>query len=513
MELAPNSIHQQPEMDTSPERQRQPLFGGEAAIGPTTAAVEASNAGGVLLNIGIVADIGPGSIFTTLPGAGAPPVELKVTQSLGLGRSLAQIQPPGGAVKAGDIVQLKAAVPWERPDLLVYAGTSNPSLSEVEDAVAAVTGAHLTLPNDPSRDPWTYHLYWDATHWTLHAHSKPASGTRPKPELPVDLGAKLTSKALSRVPAESVVWFDPPLPREAVQGLLPLPAADAPKLAARLTNDRDKAVYVIGSKLTESEPSGNTVSYAWYKRSDVDNEVQTPKGMGPGCSPGSSYPLHTEWIDQPTPDSTAAALTKYAINLAKLNGWFLLQSSPLSEHQQFPYTLALRQVNGGPDIGQNGKTPAGYYDLYLTGHPTEDTKPQWVYVLSFDCQGHGSVVWPYDAPPDAPPDIISQRPKMFPVDDASKLAAEIMLPGYPFPVKPPFGTDTYMLLTTSTPLHDYHALAFDRLVSKGVTDNPLEELLDDTSGGTRSAGEPIPTDWGVWAMQVQSAPNTTQPAP
>jgi hypothetical protein len=497
MELAPNSIHQQPEMDTLPERRRQPIFGGEAANGPTTAAVVNVLPEGVLLDIGIVADIGPGSIFASMPSAGGTPIKLTVTHSLGLGRSVAQILPPGSTVHAGDIVQLKEAVPWQRPDLLLYAGPSNPTLSDIRDAVAAFKVAHLDLPSDPSQDSWKYHLYWDTGHWMLHSHSKPAGGNRTELEPAIDLGVKLTAQALNRLPSETMVWFDAPLPREVVQTLLPPPTQDAPHVAAQLTRDRTKAMYVVGAKL-----SGNTVSYAWFKRSDVDDEIQTQKWMGAGCSPGSAYPLHTEWIDQTTPDAMSAALNKYAVKIAKLNGWLLLQSSPLSKHQQFPYALVLRAVNGGPDIGPNGITHPGEYDLYLVGKQGDDAAPQWVYVLSIDCQGNATIVWPYDAPPDR----ISQPPKKFPVDEASKFAPEVRLPGYPFPVKPPLGTDTYLLLTTSTPLSDYHALAFDRLVSKAVANNPLEELLDDTSGGTRLSGGPIPTDWGVWAMQVQSKP-------
>ena len=470
MELAPDSIHQQPEIDTTPERRRQPIFGGEAAHGPSTAAVVQVTSDGALLDIGIVADIGPGSIFTSMPIPNGRPVELKVTTSLGLGRSLAQVQPPG-SVKAGDIVQLKATVPWKRPDLLVYAGTSNPSLADVQYAVAAVRTANLTLTPDPTQDPWEYHVYWDATHWTLCQHSKLAVGVHPKLVPPVNLGPKLTAQTLSRVPAGSVVWFDPPLPSEAAEDLLPAPTGDAPHLAARITADRGTAVYVIGSTLTKSERLGNTVSYAWFKRSDVDAEVQTPKWMGEGCSPGSSYPLRTNWIDKPSPASTAEALSTSAVKLAKLNGWFLLQSSPLSEHGQFPYTLALRSANGGENIGQNGTTYSGSYYLYLTGTPTPHTQPKWVYVLNIDCQGNGTVVWPYDAPPDRP-DKPSVPAAMFPVDDKHKLATEIKLPGDPFPVQAPLGTDTYILLSTLTRLSDYHALEFDRVVAGCRRESP-----------------------------------------
>jgi hypothetical protein len=36
--------------------------------------------------------------------------------------------------------------------------------------------------------------------------------------------------------------------------------------------------------------------------------------------------------------------------------------------------------------------------------------------------------------------------------------------------------------------------------------DPLEELLDATSAGTRSAARPTPTNWSVQALQTQSLP-------
>jgi hypothetical protein len=510
MELAPNSIHQQPEMDTSPERRHQPLFGGEAEKGPTTAAVVQICPDGVLLDIGIVADIGPGSVFATMPPAGGTPVELKVTKSLGLGRSMAQIQTPGGTVEAKDIVQLKAAVPWQRPDLLVYTGASNPALAEIQNATAAVIAAHLALTPDPSKNPWDYHLYWNDGRWMLASRSKTSLGVHAQIKLPVVLGSRVTPGALSRMPTGSGVWFDPPLPKETAEGLFPARQGNAPPIAAKLTPSREQAVYVIGARLTV-EKSASTISYAWFKRSDVDAEVQTPGWMGDGCSPGSSYPLRTNWVDTSSANATAEALNKSAAKLAKLNGWFLLQSSPLSEHSQFPYTLALLLKDSNNPIGQNGTTYTGKYYLELVGNPTSTTKPQWVYVINIDCQGNGEVVWPYKLHTGRA-DEESQPPAKFPVED--RLTTEIQLPGEPVPVEAPLGTDTYILLTTSTPLSDYHALDFDGVVGgqKAIA-NPLEELLYSTSSGSREANGPIPTDWGVWAMQVQSKPKSDSSMP
>ena len=74
----------------------------------------------------------------------------------------------------------------------------------------------------------------------------------------------------------------------------------------------------------------------------------------------------------------------------------------------------------------------------------------------------------------------------------------------------PLGTDTYVLLTTSSPLADASALEFKGVVTRGAKSatpvDPLEELLDATSAGTRSATRPTPTNWSVQALQTQSLP-------
>jgi hypothetical protein len=82
----------------------------------------------------------------------------------------------------------------------------------------------------------------------------------------------------------------------------------------------------------------------------------------------------------------------------------------------------------------------------------------------------------------------------------------------------PLGTDTYLMLTTSTPLADPSALEFKGVVTRGArlatATDPLEELLDATSAGTRSATRPTPTNWSVQTLQTQSrkeAPANSKP--
>jgi hypothetical protein len=83
----------------------------------------------------------------------------------------------------------------------------------------------------------------------------------------------------------------------------------------------------------------------------------------------------------------------------------------------------------------------------------------------------------------------------------------IPLPGSNFGIAPPLGTDTFILLTTSSQLPNPEVLNFEGVVrggSRGLS-TPLDELLEATSGASRGAALTTPTDWGVQVLQTHSA--------
>jgi hypothetical protein len=84
---------------------------------------------------------------------------------------------------------------------------------------------------------------------------------------------------------------------------------------------------------------------------------------------------------------------------------------------------------------------------------------------------------------------------------------QILLPAGNFHITPPFGTDTYILLSTSARLSNPDALNFESVVRGGVNaTTPLETLLFSTSAGTRGNTMEMPTDWGVEYLQMHSQP-------
>jgi hypothetical protein len=488
MEVAPGATHQQPELDTSVARRQQPLFGGTAGSGPPTAAIVSADAAGIILDIGAAADIGPGSEFTQLTESQGVRAVLRVSDSIGVARSRAAVISPAGAtVHATDVMELTKWVPAARPALSFYAGASNPPSAEIQDALYVVRSARLNFAADPSRDRWTHHLTWDGSRWMLEIHTQNPPPGPGKKDKPIVLGAKLSPSTLKKIPPAGVVWFDAPLPRESASALL-APESGPPPSAAVLTSDRTQAMYVIGGTLTDAG-----ISYAWFKRSDIDAEVQTPNGSGAGCSPNSPYPLRTDWVA--SQDKPELALSASAVQLARLNGWLQLGSSSLTGQADFPYRLTLRRVSENQDVIDGGTTyDQATYEPALVGGRKAAVSPRWVYVLSIDCQGKGVLLFPYEGAPNG----------QFPTEE-EKLD-RILLPDDHIVVGNPLGTDTYLMLTTSTQLANPYALEFKGVVTRGAVkaEDPLEELLDSTSAGTRGASRPAPTNWSIQMLHTQS---------
>jgi len=491
----------QPALDSTSKRRHQPLFGGDAPKGPPLASVvSVDDDGSIILDIGPASDIGTGSEFTQINPVNGVKAVLRVTGQQSFARSQAElVAQPQAVVRAKDPVVLTQWVPAPRPSVYFYPGAGNLPLAKIRAAAAVVSNAGIPLVKDPSSDLWTHILTWNGTAWTLQAR-KPQAGPGKPPLLdqrnapPVlVLGSSLTADALAKkLPAKSIVWFSPPLPAEL--GASVLTDKDS---AAQLTPDRSTALYIAAGV-----QNADGLSYAWFERGDYEADVQTPPGYGRGCSPNSPFPLRTDWVpldgDAAQGNDPAQSLSDAAVKLAKLNGWLKLQSS-VTGTKSFPYTLGLERASDNKPAEDGGKTYKDeLYTFTLNGSIDAVTKPRWVYVLSIDCQGTGNLLWPQGGPGGR-----------FPTDKGR--LASIPLPDSTFQISKPFGTDTYILLTTSTQLPDPSVLNFTGVVkgpSRGGGSNPLEDLLRSTSTATRAAHVPVPTDWSLQTVQTHSQSTT-----
>lgn len=480
---------QQPTLDGTRQRKEQPLFGGEATKGKLLAAVLNADDEGVILDVGSVADVGIGSEFVALAESQGKKVTLRITGAAGINRSVATVVAPAGAkIVPGDVFELAKWVPAERPSLYFWVPASNLSQSQIISAVKQVRSSGVRLVDDPSIESWDYVVRWDGSQWTVQKAG--VSG--------VDLlGSTLTAELLRRkVEKNAAVWLDVPPPGELASLLL----KNDPQSAAQSTTNEAQATYLLAGVITDNGPA-----YAWYNRGYLMGGRLTPAGYGKGCSPDSPYPIRSNWIgpssrswpDGPVTD-TAATLKLLAAKLAKLNGWLQLQSSVTGD-SDYPYHLVLQRLRDrvvAEDKGSSYQDDS--YQMLLQARGDTRTSPRWVYVLSIDCQGTGQLLFPQQGGGNRYP------------QEAGRLD-QIPLPGANFKITPPFGTDTYVLLTTSTPLSDPAVLNFEGVVrgaERGLS-SPLETLLGSTSAGTRGSMAEMPVDWGVEYLQMHSQPKKT----
>jgi hypothetical protein len=431
----------------------------------------------VILDIGAVSDIGLGSEFVSVPLAAGEKVTLRITEAEGVDRSIGTVVSPAGAkVAAKDVFELAKWIPAKKPNLYFWVPVSQLTQAQITAAVSEARLSGVRLVNDPSREAWSHLISWDGSQWTLQK-----AGVRGADPLAATLTADLIKRKL---PRDAVVWLNLP-PAAEVSTLL---LRNDPTSAAQTTASEVQAMYVLAGTVTDSGPA-----YTWYNRGELIAGRQTPAGYGNGCSADSPYPIRTEWASGV---DTAATLTQFAARLAKLNGWIQLLQSGAAGGSDYPYHLSLLREADSTTAEDKGKTHADdVYQIMLQARGDTRADPRWVYVLAIDCQGKGDLMFPQQG-----------GNNRYPLE-AGRLD-QIRLPGARFKILPPFGTDTYVLLSTSTQLANPDALSFERVTRGPLKEasSPVEMLLISTSAGEQGVTLETPTDWGVEYLQTHSQP-------
>ena len=74
---------------------------------------------------------------------------------------------------------------------------------------------------------------------------------------------------------------------------------------------------------------------------------------------------------------------------------------------------------------------------------------------------------------------------------------------------PPFGVDTYVLLSTAQPIPDPAVLEFNGVRTRGANGNgaarnPLTRLLTHIGSSTRGVSAEAPADWSIERLSLRS---------
>ncbi len=301
------------------------------------------------------------------------------------------------------------------------------------------------------------------------------------------LGAALPGAALLAGEAPAGLLVEVPAPSALVEAIDAFRGRRARGI--EWTAQAEQADFVLAGRLRRGR-----LEFAW---------VRPGAGAGESSLPGRSHflpLLEGERRRQEGAESLAEELLDSARALAKIHGWLQLASPP---EGAWPYRLVLRR--GGEELDWGAELCEGdHYDLALVADPERlcgAVESRFVYVFGLDSAGQVQLLYPdrNTGSSDNRVPGTEQAPESPP--------AEIRLSqGQRFFVQPPFGTDTYFLLTTAKEIATPWIIESEPVRSGDEREeHPLAELLLRCTPAYRS-DQPlaVPANWSIDRLRVRT---------
>jgi hypothetical protein len=391
------------------------------------------------------------SVGTELRASAA---RLTVTALRGVTECEARVQ-SGAAPSPGALLAVSAwAMPPVRP-LRIWTPRSPHTWSDIASVARSLSSEAaqhgVQWITDPLDLTPSQLLRWSGSDWEL------LTGDKIK-----HLGQNAaTIAAIARLPRGSTLFVQ-----------FPAPAALIDRIAAEGVEQAmsaEDADYVLAGRFT-----GRDLSYAWVRPS-VNKSDRRNTGL----------PVRTAWIAE---QKTASTLHAALLTLRRIHGWQLLES-PASD--RFPYQLAARRARDGMLVTDGDAIVAREtYELVLRRISPARIPKRYIYAFVVDTNGKSTLLFP-------PPTAGSVENRFQPTEPEIALGESSA-----FRATPPYGVDTYFLLTTEDPLPNPSILEWNGVrAPKSLT--PLERLLLQP---TRALGAALPTKWSITKTTLESLP-------
>ena len=398
-------------------------------------------------------------------------VRLRITALRGFGRSEARAETPGRSVPLGvRSGALLEVVGWAAPRGQPLRVWMPPAAGDVSDVaalarklVAAAAHRGVRWVTDPVETTPTHLLRRSGDGWEMLGPDGRSA------RVGNDGGA---IAAVAAIPTGSSLFVQFPIPAALLGAITlgPGTASDGIEATPRAAD----ADYILTGRYARRQ-----LGYAWV-RPLVQRADRRKSGL----------PLRTEWIAKNSRHKTlgevAATLRDAVTRLRRVQAWNLLDSPPAARS---PYQLGLRRHANDQLVLEPVVAGDERYDLVFRSgaHPLPPTlAPRYFYAFTIDSYGKSSLLFPRNGsvenhfPPTPPPVEISLG------EDGA------------FEVAPPYGVDTYFLLTTDEPLPNPWILEWDGVrTRKAESLSPLEQLLVLTGSGARSPSILTPPTWSI----------------
>jgi Caspase domain len=394
------------------------------------------------------------TVGTRLQGSG---VELEVTSLIGAGRATARIASTNrsrGDLRRGTLLEVRmwAAPPLRKMRLWIPLAPSSIVATARDIATAAAArGTHFI--DDPTDGTPDEVIRWRRDAWETISAGRSA----------------LT--LFVQVPATPII-------ASAADGIDGIELVESPETAD----------YILTGRLT---PAG--IEYAWVRPCTIrEDGKRTP------------MPLRTAWMAAANEEVTVLALRDALLRLIRIRNWHEL-TSPAGNGSH--YGLAIRDARDGALVENGPLVGEREYKIVLRlrgPRPATPLYARYVYVFAIDSNGRGILLFPRSERGSVENRFPLTESASQPVDDPP---AEIALGDRPssFIVLPPYGMDSYFLLSTDTPLSGASCLEWDGVRTPSPTARTPLEMLLAQPGGSRG-GEPIRTSssWSIEKIVFES---------
>jgi hypothetical protein len=411
--------------------------------------------GSVLLQGGWANGLSAGSELT-VAGAGVAVPRLTITAILGLGRSLARIteRSASGAIRPGVLLEVAgwAAPPGSPLRVWMPQATGNMRMiiARVEKLRAEAAARGIRWITDPTEVTPAYLLRLDSE--------------------------KATLAAIRRIPLRSSLFVQLP----ALPALLDaVDAGDIMLQGVQRVASAEEADYILAGRY-----SGRRMEFAWLRPFALRGDQRR-----------TGLPERTAWIaaDANATADTAAQLRDALLRLRRIHGWQRLQAPPGSFA---PYRLTLSDPQG-KEVGEQSSLRGGdHYSITLRpASPLQHVTPRHYYAFVIDSDGKSFLVYPRGG-------SVENR---FPIDSSSSTDIHLGATSA-FRVTPPYGADTYFLLSTDEPLPNPWVLEWDGVRSPSSPRSPLEELLLSVHGRAAARTPVIASRWSIERVVFESVP-------
>jgi hypothetical protein len=477
-----NGSNQEPVLGANETRKKQGLFGDDVTgnNGKTIVAVlKINGAENIELQGGFAIGLNKGCELIKVSD---PTQSIVITDVSGLSKSKAKLASGDiSKIKSGDIFQITKWANADIPNLRVWFPAYNSGIEEINKVAKNLSvlenDKNIIWISDPTKEAPDYVVQYFNNTWKL---SSPDGKIK-------DLGANISADLIIKnIPKNKKLFIQLPPPTELAQSLNIGKNSD--NNAIDICKDPLKANYIIVGRIENGK-----VQYSMIR----------PNVSISDTSAQSTLPLRTDWVNANDANENKEAgikLTDFSIRLGKINAWLTLSSPP--ENGIFPFYLALKNSKTGKYVISGTVKEDENYSLALITDKNKlkkwDNKSRYIYVFAIDNSGKTVQVFP---PANTGNEGNKIPTKLYDYEE------EIALGQVSFSITPPFGIDSYFMISSEEPINNFQAFNNEGVVSYSASrgGGGLDNLLNGVGMASRSiTANTVPVTWSLQRLSIKS---------